>query len=98
MLLSKDIEWLKEYKTRPVYNAAYKILTSDLKMQTESRGWKKVIHANGNQKKAGVIFHRTRTNNFKICMETQKTLNSQNNLEKEESSRSFWTSDYTTKL
>ena len=29
------------------------------------------------------IFHRNRTNNFKICMETQKILNSQNNLEKE---------------
>ena len=30
------------------------------------------------------IFHRTRTNNFTICMEMQKTLNSQSNLEKEE--------------
>ena len=30
------------------------------------------------------IFHRTRTKNFTICMETQKTLNSQSNLEKEE--------------
>ena len=30
------------------------------------------------------IFHRTRTNNLKICMGTQKTPNSQNNLEKEE--------------
>ena len=29
------------------------------------------------------IFHRTRTNNFKICMEIQKTLNCQSNLEKE---------------
>ena len=29
------------------------------------------------------IFHRTRTKNFTICMETQKTLNSKNNLEKE---------------
>ena len=29
------------------------------------------------------IFHRTRTENFTICMETQKTLNSQSNLEKE---------------
>ena len=29
------------------------------------------------------IFHRTRTKNFTICMETEKTLNSQNNLEKE---------------
>ena len=29
-------------------------------------------------------FQRTRTNNFTICMEMQKTSNSQNNLEKEE--------------
>ena len=31
-------------------------------------------------------FHRTRTKNFTICMETQKTLNSQSNLEKEKRS------------
>ena len=31
-----------------------------------------------------VIFHRTGTYNFTICMETQKTSNSQSNLEKEE--------------
>ena len=30
------------------------------------------------------IFHRTRTNNFEICMEIQKASNSQSNLEKEE--------------
>ena len=30
------------------------------------------------------IFHRTRTNNFKNCVEIQKTSNSQSNLEKEE--------------
>ena len=30
------------------------------------------------------IFHRARRNNFTICLETQKTLNSQSNLEKEE--------------
>ena len=30
------------------------------------------------------IFHRTRTNNFTICMEIEKTSNSQSNLEKEE--------------
>ena len=29
------------------------------------------------------IFHRTRTEYFKICMETQKTLNSQRNIKKE---------------
>ena len=32
------------------------------------------------------IFHRTRTKNLKICMETQKTPNSQSNLEKEKQS------------
>ena len=31
-----------------------------------------------------VFFHRTRTNNFTICIEIQKTSNSQSNLEKEE--------------
>ena len=30
------------------------------------------------------IFHKARKNNFIICMEIQKTLNSQSNLEKEE--------------
>ena len=30
------------------------------------------------------IYHRTRTNNFTICMEIQKNSNSQSNLEKEE--------------
>ena len=32
------------------------------------------------------ILNRTRTKNFTICMETQKTLNSQSNLEKEKQS------------
>ena len=32
------------------------------------------------------IFHRTRTKNFTICMETEKTPNSQSNLEKEKRS------------
>ena len=31
-----------------------------------------------------VFFHRSRTNNFTICMEIEKTSNSQSNLEKEE--------------
>ena len=30
------------------------------------------------------IFQRTKTNNFTICMELQKTSNSESNLEKEE--------------
>ena len=47
------------------------------------------------------IFHRTRTENFTICMEAQKIRNSQSNLEGKkmelEESGSL-TSDYTTKL
>ena len=44
------------------------------------------------------IFHRTRTQNSTIHVETQKTPNSQSSLEKEEWSWTFLTSDYTTKL
>ena len=46
------------------------------------------------------IFHRTGTKNFTVCMETQKTLNSQSSLEKrrmEMEESIFLTSDYTTK-
>ena len=43
------------------------------------------IHCNPYQTTNG-IFHRARTKNFTICMETQKTPNSQNNLEKEKQS------------
>ena len=46
------------------------------------------------------ILHRITTKNFTICMETQKTLSSQSNLEKKdelEESGSL-TSNYTTKL
>ena len=45
------------------------------------------------------IFHRTKTKNFTIFMETRKTLNSQpweRRMEPEDST--FLTSDYTTKL
>ena len=35
------------------------------------------------------FFHRTRTKNFTICMETQKTLTSQSNLEKENEARAI---------
>jgi len=49
------------------------------------------------------IFHRTRTKNFTIHMETQKTPDSQSSLVKEVLRRkleesTFLTSDYTTKL
>ena len=44
------------------------------------------------------IFHRTRTKNFIIHMETQKTPNSQSILRKKNGSGGFLTSEYTTKL
>ena len=43
------------------------------------------IQCNPNQTTNG-IFHRTRRKKFIICMETQKTPNSQSNLEKEKQS------------
>ena len=46
------------------------------------------------------IFYRTRTKNFTIHKETQKTPNIQSSLEKEDGAgkSTFLTSDYTTKL
>ena len=41
------------------------------------------IQCNPYQSTTG-IFHRTRTNNYMVCTEIQKTLNSQCSLEKEE--------------
>ena len=58
------------------------------KMTTSSWG-NLQIQCNPYQNTKG-IFHRTRTNNFKICMERQKTLNSQNTFEKEQSWRNQW--------
>ena len=56
MLQSKDIDWLNEYKNKTRIYAVYKRPTSDLgnTCRPKVRGWKKIFHANGNQKKAGV--------------------------------------------
>ena len=40
------------------------------------------------------IFYGTRTNHLKICMETQKTLNSQSSLEKEVQTRGIKLPDF----
>ena len=48
--------------------------TTQSNLQIQCNPWQATSH----------IFHRTRTNNFKICMEIKKTSNSQSNLEKEE--------------
>ena len=44
----------------------------------------KAIYFNAINQAINDIFYRARTNNFTICMEIQKTSNSQSNLEKEE--------------
>ena len=55
-------------------------INSENEYNTQSNLW---IQCNPYQATNG-IFQRTRTNNLTICMEIQKTLNSQSNLEKEE--------------
>ena len=55
MLQPKDTDWLNGYKKKTRIYAVYKRLTSDLGTHTlKVRGWKKIFHANGNEKKAGV--------------------------------------------
>ena len=51
MLQPKDIDWLNGYKNKTHIYAIYKRPTSDLGTHTK---WKKIFHANGNQKKARV--------------------------------------------
>ena len=80
----------KETKDLCIEN--YKTLVKEIKEDTNR--WRNIpneystqsnlqIQCNPYQATSG-IFHRTRTNNFKICMEIQQTSNSQSNFEKEE--------------
>ena len=55
MLQTKDIDWLNKYKNKTCIYAVYKRPTSDLgTYRLKVKGWKKVFHVNGNQKKAEV--------------------------------------------
>ena len=68
MLQPNDIVWLNGYKSKaPVY-AVYKRPTSDLGTHTDWKwgDWKKIFHANGNQKKAGVAILLWDKIDFKI--------------------------------
>ena len=56
MLQPKDIDWLNGYKNKINVCSLYKRPTSILKTHSNKmRGWEKIFHANGNQKKAGVV-------------------------------------------
>ena len=68
MLPSKGTDWLMDTKTRPIYICCLQEThfrprdTYRLKV----RGWKKIFHANGNQKKAGVAILISDKRDFKI--------------------------------
>ena len=67
MLKPKDIDWLNGYKNKTRIYAVYKRPTSNLgTYRLKVRGLKKVFHANGNQKKAGVPILISDKIDFKI--------------------------------
>ena len=52
---AKDKDWLNGYKDKTPIYAVYKRPTSlQGTYQTKLKGWKKIFHANGDQKKTGV--------------------------------------------
>ena len=87
---TKDL-YIENYKTLMKEIRGYK----QMEKYTVSMDWKNQYCENGYTTQSNLqiqcnpyqatngILHRTRTNNFTICMEIQKTLNSQSNLEKE---------------
>ena len=55
MLQPKDIDWLNGSENTTGMYVVYKRPTSDIGTHTwKLRGWNKIFHANGNQKKARV--------------------------------------------
>ena len=68
MLQPNNMDWLKGYKNMIHIYAVHKGPTSDLKVtyRLKVRGWKKVLHANGNQKRAGVVIPTLDKMDFKI--------------------------------
>ena len=64
----EDKDWLNGYKNKTHLYAVYKRPTSDLGTHADWnwKGWKKILHANGNQKKAGVAILISDKIDFKI--------------------------------
>ena len=56
MTQPKDIDWLNGYKNKTTYICCLKEthFTSTDTYKLKVRGWKKIFHANRNQKKLGV--------------------------------------------
>ena len=63
----KDKDWLNGYKSKTPIHAVYKRPTSKQGTHTlKVKGWKKIFHANGDQKKAGVAILISDKIDFKI--------------------------------
>lgn len=73
----KNQDDMKKWKTFNVYGLEEKILIKYLHYPKKSAHWMQIPIKTTN------ILHRTRMNNFEICMEPPKTQNNQRNFEKE---------------
>ena len=91
-MLRKQKHWWKQLKMMQTDGKIYCVhgLEELILLRWPHLSWGNLqIQYNPYQNTKG-IFHRTRINNVKICTERQKTLNSQNTLEKEQSWRNQW--------
>ena len=66
MLQPKNKYWLNGYKNKTPIYVVYKRLTSKRDTyRLKVKGWKKIFHANRDQKKAGVAIHISDRIDFK---------------------------------
>ena len=67
MLQPEDIDWLNGYKSKTRIYAVYKTQFRPRDTyRLQVTGWKKIFHANGNQKKTGVTILISDKIDFKI--------------------------------
>ena len=69
MLQTKNTDWLNEYKNKTHIYDAYKRHRDTYRLKV--RGWKKLFHANRNQKKAEVAILISEKIDFKIMTITR---------------------------
>ena len=75
--------WWKKSKMTQTDGEVYHVLWLEESILWKCKSTQSNLHIQCNPYQIiNGIFHRTRTENFTVCMETQKSLNSQSNLEK----------------
>ena len=63
----KDKDWLNGYKNKtPIYAVYKRPISKQETYRLKVKGWKKIFHANGDQKKAGVPILRSDKIDFQI--------------------------------